>query len=66
MRIQIHVSENGVNRSLSSEGLEPQGELDGALDNFPVFDTLDVAFVRVLVSGADGDDPLGPGIFSFM
>ena len=47
--------------SLSGKGLEPRGELSGALDSFPVLDALDVRFVCVLVGGADGDDPLMPG-----
>ena len=47
--------------SLSCEGLKPRGEFGGALDCLPILDALDVAFVCVLVGGADGDDPLGPG-----
>jgi hypothetical protein len=50
---------------LRGEGLEPRGELAGALDSFLVFEALNVAFVCMLVRGVDGDAPLGPGIFSF-
>ena len=48
-------------RSLCSKGLELRGEFGGAFDGFSVLDALHIAFVRVLVGGADGDDPLWPG-----
>ena len=47
--------------SLCGQGLELRGELSGVLDSFPVLDAIHVAFVRVLIGGADGDNPLGPG-----
>ena len=47
--------------SFSSEGLELRGKLGGVLDSLSILDALDVTFVRMLVGGADGDDPLGPG-----
>ena len=46
--------------SFSGQGLEPRGEFSRSLDGFSILDALDVALVRVLVGGADGDDPLGP------
>ena len=40
-------------KGLSGEGLDPRGELSGALDYLPLLDALDVAFIGVLVRGAD-------------
>jgi len=45
--------------SLCGQGFELRGELGGVLDSFPILDAFDVALVRVLVGGADGDDALG-------
>jgi len=47
--------------SFYSEGLELRSEAGGVLNGFSILDALDVAFVRMFVGGADGDDPLGPG-----
>jgi len=47
--------------SLSGQSLELRDELDGTLDRLPILDAFDVALVRVLEGGADGDDTLGTG-----
>jgi hypothetical protein len=37
------------------------GAQGGTLDSLHIFDAFDVALVRMLVGGADGDDALGTG-----
>jgi len=47
--------------SLSGQGLELRGELGRTLECLPILDAFDVALVRVLEGGADGNDALGTG-----
>jgi len=47
-------------RGLYGKGLEPRSEFNRTFNGFSILDAFDVALVRVLVGGADGDDPLRP------